>query len=91
MANDTKAPKTRKKRTPPPENETAAQRFSRLGTVRLAKARKAVKNLASLAGKAYESTPEQRNLLFNTLKSEFLKLEESFKKGGKVEEPEVKL
>ena len=61
----TKAP--RAKRAPVDPNETKAGKFKRIGTQRVNKAVKAVKQLGNLAGNGYESTTEQRKTITDAL------------------------
>lgn len=42
------------------QDETKAQRFSRLANKRVPKTLKAIANIGNLSGAGYESTPEQR-------------------------------
>lgn len=67
MAATKPAKKERKARTPVDPNETKAQKFVRLGTKRVNKAVKSVKQLAQLAGSGYDSTPEQRKKITDAL------------------------
>lgn len=64
QASNKKAKKERAKVDP---NETKAQKFVRLGTKRINRAVKVVKQLAQLAGSGYDSTPEQRKKITDAL------------------------
>lgn len=50
---------TNRKKTTVDPNETKAQKFVRIGQVRVGKAIKAIQNVAALGGRSYESTPAQ--------------------------------
>lgn len=66
--------------------ETKAQKFSRLGSARLTKARKAISVLANLAGSGYEYTPEQIQVLRDILTNDVETVLASFNRAGKVKQ-----
>ena len=62
-----------------PVEETKAQKFSRLGNTRLAKAMDAIANMRGLANKTnYEYSEEQVKKLFAALEGELEKLQKAF-------------
>lgn len=83
---------TRKPRTPAPENETKAQKFSRLASARVSKAVKQIKALGNLSGAGYESTPDQRSKIETVIRdatvAAIAKLNKTAEKSS---EPEIQI
>lgn len=75
MANEKKQ---RKPRQPAPKDETPAQRFTRLATMRTNKAIKAIAGLSKLSGHWYERTDAQTGKIIAALRDEVAKVERAF-------------
>lgn len=67
----------RKVRTPAPVGETKAQRFIRLGSIRMSKALSSVRVIGNLASSNYDYTPDQvakmQTAINNAVKETFAK------------------
>lgn len=57
----------RANRTPPPAGETKAQKFARLGQVRMVNVEKAIDKLGKMASRSYEASPAQVDAMFTFL------------------------
>ena len=60
-------PMARKSKTPAPAGETKAQKFARLGQVRMVNVEKAIDKLGKMASRSYEATPAQVDAIFTFL------------------------
>lgn len=80
------APAPRKKRAPLSEeylkNETPEERFSRLGTPRVRKAKKALEQIGNLASSRYKYTPAQIAKMAETLQKALDQAVAQFEPGG---------
>lgn len=64
--------------TPPPADETKAQKFKRLGAPRVSRIVAAIGGLHALAGSSYESTEAQRAEMFGAINAAIAKARASF-------------
>lgn len=70
-----RAPRTA---TPPPADETKADKFKRLAQPRVSQIVAGIRRLPALAASSYESTPEQRAAMFSAIRQEVTKAEAAF-------------
>lgn len=70
-----RAPRTA---TPPPADETKADKFKRLAQPRVSGIVAAIRRLPALAASSYESTPEQRDAMFGAIQAELNKARGAF-------------
>lgn len=73
----------RTSRKTPPENETPAQAFKRLGNGRVNRALHAIGLVGQLAGPAYESSEEQQRAIVAALQAAVESVDRAFKGEGK--------
>lgn len=80
----------RGKRTPPPADETKADKFKRLANARLGRVVAGIESLGKLGGSGYERTPEQvmkvREVLYNTVEAAIERLRPKADDNGAVKE-----
>ena len=77
------AKKERKKRTPPPKDETKEAKFVRVCTPRVAKAVKAMNNIGNCAGVAYTYSEKQVDQIQTVLEKQLNSVLDKFTFGGK--------
>lgn len=64
--------------TPPPADESKADKFKRLAQPRVSSIVAGIRRLPTLANSAYESTPEQRDAMFGAIQAELNKARIAF-------------
>jgi hypothetical protein len=77
------AKSARKLKVVAPEGETKSDKFRRLATARLTKARKAILVIGNLSGPGYEFTDEQVAKIFDTLAGDVGDTRERFSRAPK--------
>ncbi len=80
MAKNAASGNGKKGRQPAPEGEDKARKFSRIATMRVQKAVKALSTIGNLSSAAYEKTPEQVEKIDSIITQTWSEVMEKFNK-----------